>query len=386
MIIQAERSYIPARNVGPLSCRTEGEIKSLAMDCINGKLHSLGITITPNELEKMTDHAISYYSSLQSSGMDADLVAPVTTASITTPVQFLQAWLPGFVEDVTAARKIDELVGVVTQGSWEDEEVVQGILERAGDPQLYGDYTNIPLSSWNVNYVRRTIVRFEEGMQVGRLEEMRAAAIRTNSAENKRAAAARALEVERNRIGFNGFNSGNNRTYGFLNDPQLPAFVTVATGVGGVTWALKTFLEIVSDLLTAYAQLRTQSQDIIDPTSDPITLAVATDAVDRLATVSQFGNSVMDWINKTYPKTRIVSAPELNDGNGSSVGVFYMYAETVSDTGSDDNRTFIQVVPNKFLTLGVDQRAKDYVEDYANATAGIMTKRPYAVVRYSGIS
>jgi len=29
--------------------------------------------------------------------------------------------------------------------------------------------------------------------------------------------------------------------------------------------------------------------------------------------------------------------------------------------------------------------AKAYEEDYSNATAGVLLKRPYAVVRYSGI-
>lgn len=313
-------------------------------------------------------------------GMDADLTAPLTTASITTPVQFLQAWLPGFVNIVTAARRIDELVGVVTQGAWEDEEIVQGVLERTGTAIPYGDYTNIPQSSWNVNYERRTIVRFEEGMTVGRLEEARAAAIRANSAEAKREAAAQALEIERNRIGFNGYNAGANRTWGFLNDPDLPSYVTAPNG----SWSTSAYLDIQQDLLTAFQTLRTQSQDLIDPERDQITLAVATNSRDYLSTTSNFGNSVFQWLTETYPRTRVVSAPELNSANGGQ-NVFYLYAETVSDSGSDDSRTFIQVVPQRFMTLGVDQRAKNYEEDYSNATAGIMTKRPYAIVRFTNI-
>ena len=45
--------------------------------------------------------------------MRADALQPtVTTASIGTPVQFLQNWLPGFVFVVTAARKIDDIIGL----------------------------------------------------------------------------------------------------------------------------------------------------------------------------------------------------------------------------------------------------------------------------------
>lgn len=371
-----EKSSIGPRDVRPLVCKTNEEREALA--AAYHALDSIGITLRPREVRQMTEALRS--------AMDADLTAPLTTASITTPVQFLQAWLPGFVQVITAARRIDELIGVVTQGNWEDEEIVQGVMEYTGNAVPYGDYTNIPQSSWNVNYERRTIVRFEEGLGVGRLEEARAAAIRANSAEGKRSAAAEALEIERNRVGFNGYNGGANRTYGFLNDPRLPAYVNVAgADAAARRWVNKAYLAIVSDLLTAFSALRTQSQDIIDPKRDSITLAVATNAIDFLSRVSDFGNSVQEWLNTNYPNTRVLSAPELNTANGG-VGVFYMYAETVGNSGSDDSRTFIQVVPNRFYTLGVDQRAKSYEEDFSNATAGTMLKRPYAVVRRSGIS
>lgn len=370
-----EKSYISGRNVRAMTFQTPEEKAILAQTYLS--LDKIGISLDERSVAKMANYLAT--------GMDADLTVPLTTASITTPVQFLQAWLPGFVNVVTAARRIDELVGVVTQGNWEDEEIVQGVMEMTGNAVPYGDYTSIPQSSWNVNYVRRTIVRFEEGMTVGRLEEARAAAIRANSAEGKREAAAMALEIERNRIGFNGYNAGANRTYGFLNETGLPAYIDVAGAGAGQNWSAKDYLAIVSDLLTAYAQLRTQSQEIVDPKRTQITLAIATDSVDRLSTVSQFGNSVQEWINENYPNTRVISAPELNLANGGE-SVFYMYAETVGESGSDDSRTFIQVVPNRFLTLGVDQRAKNYEEDYSNATAGIMVKRPYAIVRYTGIN
>ena len=80
-------------------------------------------------------------------------------------------------------------------------------------------------------------------MTVGRLEELRAAAIRSNSPENKRGAAANSLEIERNRVGFNGYNNGANRTYGFLNSTDLPAYVNVPNGASGSSlWSMKTFL------------------------------------------------------------------------------------------------------------------------------------------------
>jgi len=360
-----ELSHIAARKIKPLTFTQIENYKDLAR---------LGIAFDEKSLNKMAAEFAA----------DSALTAPLTTPSVTTPVQFLQAWLTGFVQVMTAARRIDDFVGITVQGDWQSEQIVQGVMEQVGNAVPYGDYTNVPLSSWNTNFETREVVRFEEGMQVGRLEEARASAMRVSSSDSKRQAAASALEIQRNRVGFYGFNNGANRTYGLLNDPALPAYGNLPNGgSGNSAWSTKTFLEICADIRGALATLRNQSQDLIDPERVDITLGIATASVDYLSVTSDFGISVRDWLSKTYPRVRIVSAPELNAANGGA-NVFYLYAETVADSGSDDDRTFVQVVPAKFMTLGVMQMAKSYEEAYTNATAGIMTKRPYAVVRKSG--
>lgn len=363
-------SQIHARDVRaiPASAVDSAEYKDLA---------KIGIGFTPQYLQGAT----KYYSA----AMD-DQQNLITTASIGTPVQFLQNWLPGNVHVITAARKIDDLVGIMTSGSWEDEEIVQGVLEPVGFPVSYGDYTNVPLASWNINFERRTVVRFEKGLKVGRLEEARAGRMRVDSAGEKRNQCGLSLEIQRNLIGFLGFNNGSNRTYGFLNDPNLPAYVTVPTGAAASTlWSKKTALEIITDIQTAAAALQNQSQDNINPEDIETTLALPTISYQWLNTVSTLvANSVRMWISQNYPKMRVISAPQLNAANGGS-NVFYLYADRISDASSDGGATFLQVVPAKFQALGVEQQAKGFVEDYTNATAGIMVKRPWAVVRYSGI-
>lgn len=366
-----ELSYISGRKVRSLQDFDAAQYEGL---------QKIGINISPSAVKKM----MAGQSALDSMAMD-DVQPTITTASAGTPVQFLQNWLPGFVFVITAARKIDELVGIQTTGSWEDEQVVQGVLERTGKSVPYGDYTNVPFSSWNTNYEYRTVVRFEEGLRVGSLEAARAARQRVDSAGMKREAAALSLEIIRNDIGFNGFNNGANNTYGFLNDPALPAYVTVAAGASTNTeWSTKTFLEICKDIRTAVVELRTNSQDTIDPSTVQMTLAVATDAVDWLSTTSDFGISVRDWLNQAYPGIRVVSAPQLNGASGGD-NVFYLYADEVQDQSTDGGRVWVQPVPTKFQVLGVQQLAKAYEEDYSNSTAGCMLKRPYCVVRFDGV-
>lgn len=358
-----EISYIAAR-----------EIRPLIMSNVEGfeDLSRLGIGMDSRSVDRMMD------------AMDA-LSPTITSGTITTPIQFLQSWLPGFVKVMTASRKIDELAGILTAGSWEDEEIVQGVMEVTGTSVPYGDYTNTTMASWNTNFERRSIVRFEEGMRVGSLEEARAAKMRVNSAEGKREGAALALEIQRNKIGFVGYNAGANRTYGFLNDPAIPAYADVATGAStSKAWSTKTFLEITADIREAAGYLENQSGGLIDTTSDNITLAIPTSHATYLSVTSDFGVSVSDWIKKTFANMRIVKVPELALANGGA-NVFYLFAEQVNDNSTDGGRVFVQVVPSKFQVLGVQKLAKGYEEAYTNATAGIMCKRPWAVVRRSAI-
>jgi len=318
-------------------------------------------------------------------GMDANFTAPITSPSIPTPIQFLQTWLPGFVKVMTAARKIDEIIGISTLGSWEDEEIVQGIVEPSGVAGEYGDFTNIPVTSWNANFERRTVVRGEMGLAVGMLEEARAAAMRMNSADVKRQQCGVSLEIFRNAVGFYGWNTaGGNRTFGFLNDPSLPA-ATTAPSLG---WAAADFQKITGDIRFAVVKLRTQSQDQVDPEKVKLTLALPTNKVDFLSVTTDFGISVRDWITQTYPKMRIVSAPELSGAGAGGEDMLYLFADSISadiDGSTDGGDTFTQLVQTKFRTLGVDKRAKSYVEDFSNATAGTLCKRPWAVVRIIGI-
>ena len=370
-------SHIPARKVG--------QIKMTAQDVRQyAALNDIGINLSDRIIQQMIDGI--GMDATDNVGITPAPLSSLSTAAITNPVQFLQNWLPGFVRIMTAARKIDDLIGISTIGSWEDEQIVQGVLEPLGTAQPYSDYGNVPLSSWNMNFNYRTVIRFEQGMLVGLLEEARSARVRIASAAEKRSAAAVALDIQRNRTGFYGWNDGAGLTYGFLNDPSLPNYVTApATGSGSSTlWSTKTFANLTGDLRVGLTALQIQSYDNIDVQSTPITIAVAMSVYQYLTTTTDFGVSVRDWLTKNYPNVRVVSAPELDAAN-SSANVIYFYADAIDDGGSDGGATFLQVVPSKFITLGVEKRSKAYIEDYANATAGVMTKRPYAVYRMTGV-
>ena len=264
----------------------------------------------------------------------------VTTPSTMTPVQFLQYWMPKAITAATTKRDIDDLVGRQTAGSFADAEVVQAVVELTGKARGYGDRVSGALADFNVNYEARTIIRQELDLEVGKLEEEQASRSRLNAAEIKREAVRTGLEIERNLIGFYGFNEGINRTYGLTNDPNLSAYETVtAAGAGDSTeWADKTFKQIV-----------------------------------------EYGKTVRQWLQENYPGIEIKASAWLDGANGEQ-NVFYLAAEELNG-----NPVISQPTQDVLRLMGVFNKGKSYEEQYANATAGVFVVQPAGVVRYTGI-
>ena len=346
------------------------KVKAYAMDSQTTEktLDLLGIHYSERALDEFKAYAMDALPKLQ------------TTASNMTPVQFLQYWFPDMVKVVTQSLDADAILGRDFAGSWEDEELVQPVIEYAGQARPYGDKTNLNLADFNINYESRTIVRMEQDLEVGKLEAARAAKQRVDALGSKRYAASLSLAITANDIAFNGYNASINKTYGLLNDPNMPAYVSLPNGTAGSSdWASKTFNEIVADIKTMMAGLRARSGNNFKPESDAAVLAVGTASIDALDTVNPLGTtSVREWIAKTYPRLRVASAPQLNAAN-STDNVAYLFAEELAG-----QKVIGQFMQDALRLVGVEQKAKGVLESYSNATAGVFLKVPVALVRYTG--
>lgn len=345
-------------------------------------LEKLGISVSPEFVKNFNINTTNV-------ALDAGITQPVTTPSNGTPVQFLQEFLPGVVNVLTVVRKADQVAPAVTAGEWHFEEIVLKTMEHTSNAELYSDHGGVPLVSFNETFERRQVVRFELGVQQNPLADARAAATGTVPQNEKRHALAEGFEILRNDIAFNGFNSGTGKTYGILNDPNLPAYVSVANGAGGdSTWASKAAVEIINDLSTSLRALEIQAGGNIDPTMNAISLEIPL-AFNHFLTRSDgsFNNGMtaMEWLNKNYPTVKVVTVPQFNEANAGE-NVFYLKAVSVDNSGTDGGESIIQVVPAKMRALGTVQNEKGgTTEGYTAAYAGVFTKRPYAVVRYSDI-
>lgn len=311
---------------------------------------------------------------------DSALVGPAQAGGA-VQMQFLQSMLPGVIRMMTAVRLIDEIAGIRTVGRWEDERIGLRVATPIGKAELYGDITNIPLASYGTALEYRHIVRFEQGFQVGKLEDARQSLEGFNAAEEKRRSATESLDMARNRLGFLGFNGGANLTFGLLNDPSLPAYQTATAAWPGATWA-----QVIGDLQRMISALETQSAgNFQDDMRVTLVLPLGYRAVmNKVNPVSAVGETVRDWLVAQMPNIRIIFAPEFLGANAAA-NVAYMFIENMGDGDDAGGATISQLVPERYRVLGSENRIKGYIEDATNAVAGIIIERPWAFTRMTGI-
>jgi len=317
-------------------------------------------------------------------GMDSQV--PFIGGSVSANISNLRNYLPGIVRDLTAVRKIDTLVGQTMIGHWlEDDEIIQMTQERTATAIGYSDDVNIPFTSYNMDYERRSVVRFVVGTQSQLVADAKITKSGGNPEEARMSSAVTALEIARNTVGFFGYNSSNNKTYGLLNDPNLPAYQTLPNGANATPeWSTKTFQEKQLDVVNAITALQLSSGGNFDPTMDSFTFAISLAVAGTLTNVNEFGISVQKWINETYPKCRIEFVPEFDSANGGA-NVFYMYADSIRGDSTDDGKIIDGLISEKFASIGRGQVVGGYQEGFMNSVAGVIVKRPWGVYRATGV-
>ena len=298
----------------------------------------------------------------------------------------LETWLPGTLRAITTVRNIDEIVGISTVGRWEDEAIKLRVVEPAGHAELYGDNANIPLADIRTTIESRGVVRFEQGFQVGKLEDVRLSAAGYQAAEEKRRAASESLDIARNTIGFYGFHSADASVYGLLNDPNLSPYQSYAdAGQGsGVVWSAATFPDLVKDFTRMVDRLESQMGGHLQDNT-PLQLVIPTGYRNALQVrEANTGVSFREWLSQTYPSIRITTTPEFKLANGGA-DVAYLIAESVAEYDESDiqSATIIQAVPTRYEVLGSENGIKGYLEDAVMATAGCFVLRPWAIARYT---
>lgn len=362
-------------------------------------LTKIHLHMEPSQVKALTSAAMDGMTGedLNRLGLSADLdhdgvamafdaaPVPITTPTIGNLVQFFQYWMPEAIEIITAKRNADALLGRDIMGSWEDEEVVVTTLERTGQVRPYSDVSDVPLVSYNPAFERRQNVRFELGMQSGKLADLRAARMRINPDSEKRAAIAQAFAINQNDIAFYGYNSldastnpSGGLTYGAFNDPNLLSYVSEAEAK---TFANCTFLEMVARINLWMTTLVTQTKQHANPFVDKIRFGIAPAGYVAMAnTMNQLGTkSVLQWFRETYVNAEVLPVQEMTAANG---GDDVAYIILMSLNGKPVVR---QSVTAEMRLLGVEPKLKGTLEGYTSGTAGTIVTQGLGIVRATGV-
>ena len=313
--------------------------------------------------------------------MDSMPTQTLTDPTAQVPVQLLQHWMNKVITVVTQATTADDFLGRSTVGEWYQEEIVLRVRELTGSLRPYGDHAQAPLAGYNWNEEARTIVRFAQGILTGALEEARLAAMgqKASAYESDRAALGLAFKLNTNAVAFYGYNIGRNKTYGILNDPNLPDYISVPEQDGETEWSKKDFYGIVRDLNTAVAALQKQCGGNFIPSKHSFKIGLALSCDAYLNEVNEHGHSVREFIAKTWPKADIVAIPEF-DNAAAGDNVFYLKLDELGG-----NPVAEQIVPAAVRLVGAVPRATGLYELYSDATAGCFVEQPLGIVRYFGI-
>lgn len=320
----------------------------------------------------------------QKEGMAMDAAPNYTPGTaITSPndgflVQFFNYIDPGIIEVLTAPNRAAAIFGEGKIGSWVDIFATFQLLEDTGQVAAYGDFSRAGTSGVNQNYEQRQQFLVQAFLEAGELELERAGAARLDLMNRKQMAQIRTLDKWQNRSYFYGVAGILN--YGVLTDPALTAPNVPTAGASGVTWAVKTALEIYEDFLAAYQRLLDNANGLLSMDIDTdinITFCISNTVQSYLGKKNDFGLSVRGLVKETFPNAKIESAPQFATESGNILYAFIPEMEgmdTIDCAFSEKLRTH-RLVPED---SSVRQKR-------TSGSWGAIVKRPLLVDQTIGI-
>jgi len=302
---------------------------------------------------------------------------------LTAPNSGVPAWLTTTVDPevinyaIAPMRATEILGGEVKKGDWVHDTMAFAVAEMAGETSSYGDWNNNGSVSANFSFVYRQAYHYQTITQWGEREVERVAAA-GNGLDYKNMldrSSVAVLNKFQNRSYF--FGVAGMANYGLLNDPSLPAATTPITkAAGGTGWALATPTEILSDFQKLFAQLITQTQGLIN-TSSQVTVGLPPVSEGYLLNTNNFGVRAIDVLTKNYPGLKIVSAPEYATTGGN---LMQMIASEID--GQDTGYT---AFTEKLRAHAVVTDLSAWKQKKSQGTWGAIIKQPLAYAQMLGI-
>ncbi len=257
------------------------------------------------------DHASEILSHVGYGAMDAQ-ASLSTDPNSALPMMLTTMIDPQVYRILFAATKAAEIFGEQRRGTWLDETAMFPVVEHVGEVTSYNDYSEGGSTNANVNWPQRQSYEFQTMLQYGQKELERAGLARINWVSELEQSAAGFMNRFLNLTYF--FGVAGLQNYGWLNDPNLPAYITPtvkAAGHGNV-WIYQgqinaTPNEIFADVQALFYQLVSQSAGLIDQNTSMI-MALSPGSEVALTATNSFNVNVSDLLKKNFPNLTIKTA------------------------------------------------------------------------------
>lgn len=306
-------------------------------------------------------------------GDAAELV--MGAASAVTPLQFAQFWLSDVINALYCGRTADKIFGSENVGTWETEQIVATKLERTGKPALYDDFTKAPLANWNIGFETRDNIRFEMGIECTKLEEARAAQMKQNAYQMKRSALQLGMDILMNHVKWFGYNDGQRKVYGILNDPGITARMSNAAYDPA---ASATTAENIIAMLNTWIQTAADDLQGNWGVDDELTIVLPLAWQTAFTKVNTYNLSAKKWLAENYPNVKVEISPELSTAD-SGDPVAMVFVRNVAEVG----QTVKLMDTSKLRLVGAVPTVKGFEESYSSSTAGALYRCPLAVRFYA---
>lgn len=333
-------------------------------------LAQMGITFSDRAMQDK-----AYMEFVSSCLRDAALVNG--TASVTTPIQFAQLWIPEVINALYRGRTAAKIFGTKNVGTWELEQIVWSKLTLTGRPNVYDDFSRANLASYNLNFETRDTLRIEMGVEVTQLEQARAAQMRQDAHSLKKNAVDLAFSMWLNHLYWFGFNDGSKRLYGALAAPNNEISVTSVANA----WSTRTTAQIITSLQSWIIAMTQKLQGNYRPEEHDAVLVLPLSVYGYMTTANDYNLTPMKWLNENYPKVKVLSAPELDGAaaDGDNIAMFYVpHIDGIGDT-------LDLLDTSKLRLVGAVPTTKGFEESYSCSTAGAMHRCPMAFALYEGV-
>jgi len=257
------------------------------------------------------DHASELLATVGYGAMDAQ-AALSTDPNSALPMMLTTMIDPQVYRILFAATKAAEIFGEQRRGTWLDETAMFPVVEHIGEVTSYNDYSEGGSTNANVNWPQRQSYEFQTMIQYGAKELERAGLARINWVSELEQSAAGFMNRFLNLTYF--FGVAGLQNYGWLNDPNLPSYIspTIKAAGHGNVWIYQgqinaTPNEIFADVQALFYQLVSQSAGLIDQNTT-LVLALSPGSEVALTATNSFNVNVADLLKKNFPNLTIKTA------------------------------------------------------------------------------